>query len=437
MTSPFLKGNWHSIYVVILGAGLFSGCATPYENAAIKSWDLMAEGKTEAALNFYENDVTSKKDRLLRLMDEGILLRVGGHYKESNEKLLKAADLIEESGYLSLGEQSVTLLTNEKQTTYRGEDFEKILVHAYLALNFIQLSRWESALVESRKVNEILYKMNSEGKRPYKLNAFARYMGAVLFETQGDYNDAYVAYQNTLKIEPGLETNFSAIQQDLVRMAKKLGFLDRLETYEKKYGHEVSYNAKKSITEKYGSLVFLFESGKSPRKHSTRQNHYRTGSHGGLVEVTLPVALYKRRFSQIQSAVLQVQGINVKTTMLNNIESTAIRHLEDRMGRAIAKALLTASVKAGIAIGVAKATESEELGLLAALLLFATSEADTRSWLLLPAKLQVSKVFLPAGTYEVRVNYLNQYDKTVESEIISDVKIRKNKVTFLERRAFY
>jgi len=119
-----------------------SACATNYENTAIQSWNQMATGQIDSALAQYEKNVSSPKDLLLRLMDEGILLRVAGRFEESNEKLLQAANLIERAGYISVSEQGVSLLTNERQTVYQGEDFEKTLVHIYLALNFIELEDW-------------------------------------------------------------------------------------------------------------------------------------------------------------------------------------------------------------------------------------------------------------------------------------------------------
>lgn len=416
-----------------------AGCSTTYEKTALKSWDMMASGEAEEAVKTYEEKVTSDKEKLLKFMDEGILLRVAGKYRESNEKFFEAAKIIEASGYLSLGEQGLTLLTNEKQTTYQGEDFEKVLIHVYLGLNFMQLGEWDSALVETRRVNEILFKMISEAKRPYELNAFARYVGAALFEREGDENDAFVDYKNVLRIDPTLKTRFPIIAQDLMRMAKRLGFGQELEEYQKEFGKAEWEKAQKSLKEKAGSLVLILESGKSPQKFSSREQHYtrREGARGGtVVEVLLPVAYYKERATRIHSASLEVGGVQAQTAVLNDIEHTAIQHLKDRMGRAIAKALLTAGVKAGIATGIGKATDSAELGLLAGLALFITSEADTRSWLLLPGELQVAKAFLAPGKYSVSLVYKNEYGGTVRTEEISNIEIKADRPTFIQRRVF-
>src|SRR4051812_26103548 len=114
------------VYFPALFILALSGCATTYENTALKAWDSMAHGHGEDAVKDYEKNVTSDKEKLLKLMDEGILLRVAEKFEESNQKFFAAAKIIDMNGYVSVGEQAVTLLTNEKQTTYQGEDFEKV-----------------------------------------------------------------------------------------------------------------------------------------------------------------------------------------------------------------------------------------------------------------------------------------------------------------------
>ena len=139
----------------------------------------MAQSSQDRALKLYESDVTRPQDELLRLMDEGILLRTQSKFEDSNVRFFRAAQIIEQNGYTSLSEEGSRLLSDENQTTYQGEDFEKVLIHLYLGLNFLSLGQAEAALVQTRKVNEILYVMISEGKRPYELNPFARYLGAI------------------------------------------------------------------------------------------------------------------------------------------------------------------------------------------------------------------------------------------------------------------
>jgi len=127
---------------------------------------------------------------------------------------------------------------------------------------------------------------------------------------------------------------------------------------------------------------------------------------------------------------------DVSSSVLENIEKTAMQHLSDRMGRIVAKAIATAATKAGIATAVGKATNSSDIGLLTGLALFAMSRADTRSWLLLPERLQVVRLYLKPGTYKARIDYLNAAGLSLRSEEVESVSVKPLKATFIQRRAF-
>lgn len=413
-----------------------TACSATYEKTALKSWDSMRSGQIDGSLATYEKDVTRSQDSLLRLMDEGMLLRSAGRFQESNEKFFKASRIIEQNGYLSLGEQGASLLTNERMTTYQGEDFEKVLIHLYLGLNFLSLNREEEALVETRKVNEILQVMMSEGKRPYEFNAFARYLGAMLFENSGDLNDALVAYRNTLKIDETLKNRFPVLPVDIIRLGLRLGFVEEVENWKKSFGEEAFKEAQKINRDREGALAVLFEAGKSPLKVSSKEHRKTTGKGGTLIEVAIPVSYYEARKTRVTSLKVSVATLEESSAVLTNIEQTAIQHLQDRMGRVIAKALLTAATKAAVATGVGAATNSKELGFLTGIALMLMSEADTRSWLLLPGSLQVAKIFLKPGDYSVSLQMLDRYGNSVGAPQESKVSIKSHKTTFLQKRAF-
>ncbi len=413
------------------------GCAGAYQSTAIKSWDLLRTGQTEQALETYSEKVKRPEDTLLKLMDEGILLRAAGKFSESNAKFFEAARIIEMNGYVDAAETAVTLISNEEQSRYQGEDFEKILVHLYLGLNFLELKDEESALIETRKVNEIISVMIQKGNRPYEFNAFARYLGALLFENAGDVNDALVALRATMKLTKSMNEKNESLQIDLLRLAERMDFETELIEWRKDFGETISERAHAAVKQKQGAISLLFEAGASPMKYSSKEYHAKTGKGGTLVEIMIPVAHYKTRSSQVQRARMRIEPKDsVSTRILNDIESTAIQHLNDRMGRQIAKALLTAGVKAGVGVAVGAATNNKDLGTLTALTLMLLSEADTRSWMLLPQTLQMARIFLNPGTYDVEIDYLTSKGEVFRTERLSGFKVRPFRTTFIQRRSF-
>jgi len=415
------------------------GCAKRYETTALKSWDLMSDQRQDQALSLYESEVKRPQDQLLRLMDEGILLRTQGRFQESNQRLMMAAQIVEQNGYVSLSEEGVRLLSDENQTTYQGEDFEKVLIHLYLGLNFLSLNQEDAALVETRKVNEILYRMISEGKRPYELNPFARYVGAMLFENEGEVNDAFIAYKQAYEMSPMTFKSFESLGIDLIRTAKRMKFSEQIDQLEKVWGRPVVTEAEAFVQERRGAVALLLEVGKSPKKISEMEKRQRKSESGSLADVIIPLPAYQRRYYKIQSARLKVisaGGEQTDSQTIYDIEDSAEKFLADRRARLIARALLAAGVKVGVATAIGKASDSKDLGVLAGFLLLATAQADTRSWLLLPGKLQVAKLFLKPGVYQLRVDYLTAKGSVAQSEELSQIKVEPFKTTLIQRRVF-
>lgn len=426
-----------SAFYLLFPLGLLGCAQKAYQSTALASWHSMRAGEFDSALVAYEDKVKRSQDYLLKLMDTAILLREAERFDESNQRLLEAANILEQAGYLSADEEAISLVSNEEQKTYQGEDFEKILVHVYLALNFIQLRQWDSALVEARRVNEILYQMIFEGKRPYNQNAFAQYLSGLLFEQDAEWNSAWIDFKKTRDlVGAGKEPRF--LKLDLLRSARALGFQEELQKLSEDFGGALAEQAVQSLERRDAQLVLVFEAGKSPQKKSTKETHRKRNKQGGLVEVLVPVPVYTQRPSTVYAADLVVGQQVYPSAVLNNIGLVARQHLESRMQRVIAKALASAAVKAGIAVGVGKATDSTELGVLAGLALFAMAEADTRSWLLLPESLQIAKAFLPAGEYsDVFVRLKDRFGNEIERVAVDELQLRKSEIHFIQIRSLY
>ena len=69
------------------------------------------------------------------------------------------------------------------------------------------------------------------------------------------------------------------------------------------------------------------------------------------------------------------------TVTVTSVRDVAHHHLNDCIGRVLAKSLAATAAKAGVAAGAGALTKSQEVGLLTFFLLTLTNEADLRSWL--------------------------------------------------------
>jgi hypothetical protein len=332
---------------------------------------------------------SNSRDELLYLLDIGLSLHSAGKYDESTEYFLKADRIADIKDYTSLSAEGATLLTSDNSKEYKGEDFEKILINTYLSMNYALMGDHENSLVEARRVNHKLHLMITQGQRKYKQNAFARYLSAILYEAEFNYNDAYVDYKNTYDLLPGL----SGLGLDLWRCAWQLRMPDEMERWDQtfhltKEDHEKAKQLAPRSPQ--AEIIVLYENGISPVKRPNP--HFRT----------LPK--FYPRYNPISFATVEVNGQNYgQTWVLEDVESTAIKNLDEKYGGLIAKKIAGVVAKEAVGYGVAKATNNQLLGALTTIAFHVSDQADVRSWNLLPKDFQIARITVKPGTYTVRV----------------------------------
>ncbi|MCP3103279.1 hypothetical protein LZ198_30800 [Myxococcus sp. K15C18031901] len=329
----------------------------------------------------------TEKDRLLVLLDRGMVLHTAGRWAESNVVLEEAEKLSSQLDYVSVGEEAGALLTNERQRSYRGEDFEKLMISVVQALNYAELGDDEAAMVEVRQVNERLQKMVTDEKKPYEQLAIARYLGGVIREDQHDWDSAYIDYAKAYELSPRM----GSLVEPLLRLAKKTGRDDAYRELTERYP-DIPHTP---LTAGEAQVVVVVEAGLSPEKQRASRDY---GDGGNLIEV--PV--YRDRGSAPLVRV-QVGDARTEAMTVTSLANVARLHLETRIGGMLAKQLAGVAVKAGVAAGVGALTKSEGVGALAFLLLNANNAPDLRSWLSLPAEFQVARFRVAPGQHAVRV----------------------------------
>ena len=136
---------------------------------------------------------------------------------------------------ISVTQQAASFLTNDTNSNYRGEDFEKVLVHVYAGINFLMLEKYDDARVEFMAVNNELSKIKSEnGEARYKQNLMAKYLTAIAFEIVGERDNdtrdlefAYIEYKQIYALDPEL----AMVKDDLLRVSKRLGYDDEFQEW--------------------------------------------------------------------------------------------------------------------------------------------------------------------------------------------------------------
>lgn len=381
--------------VLFISLTLMSGCASvrmgdTEADRLFKSGDYAQAA--EHLKKGLEKETLEGKDGLLYLLDYALALHTAGRFEESTKAFIKADALTEIKDYTSLSAEAATLLTSDNIKQYKGEEFENVLINVYNAMNFACLGKYENARVEARRVNRKLNLMITEGKRKYQQNAFARYLSAIVWEADKNWNDAYIDYKMAYELMP----SFPGIGEDLWRMAYRLQNERDLSKWEKTFGLSAEIRArekKRASPDRPGEIVVIFQNGLSPIKrpdpgfHSVPKFYPRTNlvSHADVT---------------ILSGGKEVDRNSTKILM--DIEAVAIQNLDEKWGGIVAKKIAGAVAKEVIGNQIDKATKNSGLGTLFKLVAYASDQADVRSWNLLPKNLQIARFWVDPGTYEVK-----------------------------------
>lgn len=449
------------------------GCAGSYVQVMKDSEKMFYYGQyKEAARKLLPAVNKSGKDQLLFMMEAGLMLHAAGDYPNSNKVLLEAGKLAERIA-LSVSKEAASLFLNETVTNYRGEDFERVLIHMYLGINFLMLKDADSARVEFKKVNDLLRDINVTSGKAYKQNLMAKYLTAIAFEisadSDNDFNDrefAYIEYKQIYELDPRL----AMVYRDLQRLSSRL---KDAEDYNKWIGR---FGKQDNIPADAGELVMIFQAGQGAIKLSrgpllsdkAMESGIRVSLNGIPMKegVTIagvlvalrvaenPIPKFQKRSNKIDHVVINVDGVDMaRTVMLEDIESTAVKNLEDDYARLYMKVAAGIAVKAATAVaaGIAAkklAEQSKQAGGYAGLIgtlvgagvgagLVTQIKPDLRCWHTLPANLQLARLFLRPGDHKVVVKFRDAAGNQVSPPVESTIQITKGERTFYNYRTLF
>ncbi len=421
----------------------------------------MLAGNYDAAdkyLDSVKEDFYSKDNRLLYYMDKGMVLHLGKKYEQSNQFLEKAKATAEELWTESISANAAAWMTTDNSIPYQGEDFEKVLIHFVAALNNVSTGDYSAARVEARQVSQKLELYNSKydeaeaengGKNAYLDDAFARWLSGKLRETDnemGALNDAWIDYKKALAVyESDYAVRYGTqvptlLVQDALRALEGLGgaFKEELADLKRRYPSVTAPS--RAETKEMGEIILVHLSGEAPYKIDKYWEVQ--ASNGDYVRIAYPEFVAKPY--QVAGARLKVGASSGQTELAENITSIAIQNLNDKIGRIKGKAIARALVKylaskgigaAGDKAGGAAGAGLQLVGALMQIGNAVAEESDKRSWITLPAAVNMGRIFAPAGEHTVDVEFYGPGGQTI-SRAQLQAKVVAGKPTFLTYRTY-
>jgi hypothetical protein len=171
-----------------------------------------------------------------------------------------------------------------------------------------------------------------------------------------------------------------------------------------------------------GELIVFFEAGVSPEKIP------RDGQDSNLPRYT------RRSSDRLSARIKWNEKLSAKFEDVLDIEKLSINYLEDRIGKMIAAKIAGLAAKGAVAYGVGKLSKDSDLGQVAFIAMLMADRADLRSWKTLPAKLQMLRLPLSEGLYDMDFQVLGINDAVLETIPMKQIKIRAGHKSFFIMR---
>lgn len=395
------------------------------------------QGQFDAAAQSVELGPVDSRNHILQLLQQGRTLFLAQDYDASLARFQQAAHVLaqldKQAEYrLSQGVNlAATTVTNDNLLPYDLPDYERTMLHHYLALNYLALAQLEPALVEVRKAQQaqlraaqkrqddlrqaaneaaeqgVIPDVNAafngypdmsgligKVKNGYQ-NAYTFYVSAILFELVGEPNAAYIDYKKALEIAP----DNPYIQQRLLHLAQQLGMKQDLALYQKLFPH----GKVQPPTPQSARLVVMIEQDLVAAKQDMHLPVPIRSSDGyyGVFNVAVPVYNQAPRASA-RVELWQQQSIAANSAQITGLTSLAAKQLQEDMPATLVRQALRVYTKEMVRKNVADSA-GDWGNLLVNLYNTLSETADTRSWSMLPGNVQVIDVAIASGEQSVEL----------------------------------
>lgn len=145
---------------------LVAGCQT--YKPPMESWRQGNVADTAKQFTAKAEKNKADKDTVIWRLEEGAALRAAGQYQESIAAFDAAEDKInayDEQAKVSVSKETGALLSNQANLPYKGRDYDKVMLNAYKALDYLQLGEPDKARVEFMRAAQRQQDVEEDNRR--------------------------------------------------------------------------------------------------------------------------------------------------------------------------------------------------------------------------------------------------------------------------------
>lgn len=399
-------------------------CAT-YSQQAASMRDNLLVGRVDLARTTAEQQ-DEDEDDVLACLNKGILRRMTHDYAGSNQIFEVAKQQIDLLYGLSISGAATSLTINDVLRDYTGARYEQILLHAYMAMNYLQLGDLDSARVEILQADVKMMEWGAQADE----DPFVRYFAGIIFEALGEYDQALVSYRKArdgyLASRSGATLEVpSILKKDLLRLLAMQGLTNEFRRLQAEF--DLTDYQPASVDDNIGEVIVILSNGLAPIRTETAIMTFSSEVQGH-VRVAFPV--YAQVSTPANKARVRINGKRWYLETVENVDKLARKALDRDMPLIMARAMARAVVK--YQSQKAAQEQNDLAGFLLTVTNLATERADTRSWTTLPQEIQMTRVLLPAGQQRVSIEIVNSAGRVVDT-IEAGIEVLPGKLSFVTR----
>ncbi len=188
--------------LVFLCAFFLVACA----NKSMTRYETLSEPLKKGGFSAAIDAVQKDKDKLygsntlfLYHFDLATLFHYNGDARKSADEFEKAKQVYEDLYTKSVSNEAASLVTNDNVRPYRARPFEILALYEMNIVNYLAMNDLDGALVEARAADVALQSLYQKDNGKTNDAGYLRYLIAIVYEMDGDLDNAAIAYYKAAK----------------------------------------------------------------------------------------------------------------------------------------------------------------------------------------------------------------------------------------------
>jgi tetratricopeptide (TPR) repeat protein len=367
-----------------------------------------------------------KSNEALMLLERGTLLQAQQDYENSKKNFSAADKELELLDIASDPAGSIgRYIYSDSAAKYRISPVERLSLNAMNLMNYLATDDLRGARIEARRFTTMRdYMVNFDPEHAH--GPVGSYLSGFVMEKLGESNSALRYYDEALEYR-----HFKSLEEPIARLAetnsyrgKRIdGFLER---------------ANAPLDSGGGEILTFVTMGRVPHKEPKRipiglavgiAGAFVTGNAKILERSVFKVVVYPELVAAAGtrfSPVVTIDGEAHPVELAGDLGNEVTREYQELKPKIIGAALSRMIARAVVAEGTRQAGNQaggiwSVIGLIASFAtegaMVAADKPDTRSWTLLPDRVYVSRVRVPAGTHRVAAAVNGSFGTLASSEV--------------------